>query len=124
MVSFHALNFHKKQSVYLQIVTYVKKRILADRISDHEEMPSRRELAVQLSINPNTIQKAYKLLEDEGIITTIGNVKSVVIVNEEVKERIRTEFLKETISLFVKECKESGLSFQKMVELLTTYWEE
>ena len=34
-----------------------------------------RELAMQLSINPNTVQKAYKQLEDEGIINTISNVK-------------------------------------------------
>lgn len=123
MVSFHELSFHKKQSVYLQIITYVKKRILADKISDHEEMPSRRELAVQLSVNPNTIQKAYKILEEEGIITTIGNVKSVVVVNDEIKEHIRTEFLKGTIEQFISECRDSGLSFQKTIELLTLYWD-
>lgn len=123
MVSFHELTFHKRQSVYVQIITYVKKRILADKIADREEMPSRRDLAVQLSVNPNTIQKAYKIMEEEGIIATIGNIKSVVMVNEEIKEKIRSEFLKETITQFVKECQDSGLSFQKTIELLTVYWD-
>lgn len=124
MVSFHDLEFHKKQSVYEQIVNHIKRQIVADKVVNYEEMPSRRELAVQLSINPNTVQKAYKIMEEEGIITTIGNVKSVVLVNEEIQLRIQEEFAQETISLFVKDCKESGLSFQKTIALLTKYWDQ
>lgn len=124
MVSFHDLEFHKKQSVYEQIVNHVKHQIVADKVVNYEEMPSRRELAVQLSINPNTVQKAYKIMEEEGIITTISNVKSVVLVNEEIQLRIQEEFAKETVSLFVKDCQESGLSFQKTIALLTKYWDQ
>lgn len=93
-------------------------------IKDYEELPSRRELAMQLSINPNTVQKAYKLLEEEHIIRTISNVKSVIVVNEEILESIRSEFVESDIKEFIQNCKNSGMTFQKVIELLTKYWDE
>lgn len=123
MVSFQGLHFHKKQSVYLQIVNYIKHQILAGNVENYEEMPSRRELAITLSINPNTVQKAYKCMEDEGLITTIANVKSVVVVNDEILQKIRSEFMEEIVATFIHDCKEGGMSFQKTVELLAKRWD-
>lgn len=124
MISFHSLVLHKKEPVYLQICRYIKQRILMQEIKDYEELPSRRELAMQLSINPNTVQKAYKLLEEEHIIRTISNVKSVIVVNDEIIESIRSEFVESDIKEFIQNCKNSGMTFQKVIELLTKYWDE
>ncbi len=124
MISFHSLVLHKKEPVYLQICRYIKQRILMQEIKDYEELPSRRELAMQLSINPNTVQKAYKLLEEEHIIRTISNVKSLIVVNEEIIESIRSEFVESDIKEFIQNCKNSGMTFQKVIELLTKYWDE
>ena len=82
------IQFNKKEPMYPQLSRYIKKLILADELKHYEELPSRRELALQLSINPNTVQKAYKQLEDEGIIKTIRNVRSVVIVNEKILDKV------------------------------------
>lgn len=124
MISFHSLVLHKKEPVYLQICRYIKQRILMQEIKHYEELPSRRELAMQLSINPNTVQKAYKLLEEEHIIRTISNVKSVIVVNDEIIESIRSEFVESDIKEFIQNCKNSGMTFQKVIELLTKYWDE
>ena len=107
------IQFNKKEPMYPQLSRYIKKLILADELKHYEELPSRRELALQLSINPNTVQKAYKQLEDEGIIKTISNVRSVVIVNE---------MIEETMKEFVKECQTSGLDFQQTIVWLTKLW--
>ena len=74
------------------------------------------------SINPNTVQKAYKQLEDEGIIKTISNVKSVVIVNEKILEKLRSEMIEETMKEFVKECQTIVLDFQQTIVWLTKLW--
>lgn len=79
MVSFGDLTSHKKEPVYVQLCNYIKKKIWTKDMLHYDELPSRRELARILSINPNTVQKAYKILEEEGIIKTISNVKSVFI---------------------------------------------
>lgn len=124
MISFHMIELHKKEPVYLQICRFVKQRILMKEFADYDELPSRRELAMQLSINPNTVQKAYKQLEDEGIIRTISNVKSVIVVNEDILNQIKDELVESDIKDFIQNCKNSGLSFQKAIALLTAYWDE
>ena len=122
MVSFKEIQFNKKEAVYPQLVAYVKKQILIGSVENNEELPSRRELALSLAINPNTVQKAYKILEDEGIIRTISNVKSVICVNEEIKETIQIEYIQKHLKGFIEECKSVHLSFQEVVSLLSEYW--
>lgn len=124
MISFHTLELHKKEPVYLQICRFIKQKILMGEIKDYEELPSRRELAMQLSINPNTVQKAYKMLEEERLIRTISNVKSVIVVNDDIIDQIRSEFVESDIKEFIQTCKNSGMSFQRVVSMLTKYWDE
>lgn len=124
MLSFQELRIDKKDPVYLQIDHFVKRKILLKEVEDYEELPSRRELAISLSINPNTVQKAYKLMEEEGIIKTISNVKSVIVVNDAIISSIQTEIIEERVKDFVVECRDSGLSFQNSIALLTKYWQD
>ena len=56
--------------VYLQIIDQVKRDIALGRLARAERLPTVRQLAQQLTINPNTIAKAYRQLEQEGIIVT------------------------------------------------------
>jgi GntR family transcriptional regulator len=56
--------------VYQQIIDQVKRDIALGRLTKDEKLPTVRQLAGQLAINPNTIAKAYRQMEQEGIITT------------------------------------------------------
>lgn len=56
--------------VYQQIIDQVKRDIALGRLGKDERLPTVRQLAGQLAINPNTIAKAYRQMEQEGIITT------------------------------------------------------
>ena len=58
------------RAVYQQVIDQIKRDIALGRLRPQEKLPTVRELAGQLVINPNTIAKAYKQLEQEGIITT------------------------------------------------------
>lgn len=122
MVSFNGMELNAKEPVYLQLKNHIKKKILANEIIDYDELPSRRETAMALSINPNTVQKAYKQLEEEGILHTISNVRSVIIVNDEIIEKIQAELLDGMMKSFVEGCRDSGLDFQQTVALLTKHW--
>jgi len=59
-----------ERPVYLQIIDQVKRDIALGRLVKEERLPTVRQLAQQLAINPNTIAKAYRQLEQEGIIVT------------------------------------------------------
>ena len=67
---FSDLILNTRDPVYLQLVRYVHLQICRGVLRDGDALPSRRELAVLLGINPNTAQKAYKALEEEGIMHT------------------------------------------------------
>ena len=70
MISFEQFMMSDGSPIYLQILLYIKRGIIAGIICDGDELPSRRVLSALLGVNPNTVQKAYKMLEDEGLIVT------------------------------------------------------
>jgi GntR family transcriptional regulator len=65
------LDYRAAKPIYAQIVEGYQEQIVAGVLESGEKLPSVRELAVQLSINPNTIQRAYRQLEAEGWIATV-----------------------------------------------------
>lgn len=65
------LNFRDARPIYEQIVEGIRGQIAAGILEPNDKLPSVRELAGQLSINPNTIQRAYRELEAKGAIQTI-----------------------------------------------------
>ncbi len=123
MVSFEKLTLGDGP-IYQQIVMYIKREISSGIITDGDEMPSRRMLSALLGVNPNTIQKAYKILEDEGIIESHSGAKSVVVLNEEKRIVIKTELIKTDAKNAVNVLKHMGISKTEAVELLEKLWEE
>ena len=65
------LNYRDTRPIYEQIVGSIRSQIAAGILRSGDKLPSVRELAGQLSINPNTIQRAYRELEAKGVIQTI-----------------------------------------------------
>ncbi|WP_313351291.1 GntR family transcriptional regulator [Exiguobacterium sp.] len=72
------MQFDQRSPVYLQVVRWFKQRIATEELQSGQEIPSRREIAAQLGINPNTAQKAYKEMEEQQLITTERNVPSKI----------------------------------------------
>jgi len=90
------------RAVYQQIVDYVKREVALGRYRSGEQIPTVRDLAKQLVLNPNTIAKAYRILERNGIITTRPGAGTYIADSEspltrEAKEKILTEQLEYAI---------------------------
>ena len=65
------LDYRDARPIYVQIMDRFREQISAGILEPGDKLPSVRELAVQLSINPNTIQRSYRMLEAEGWIATV-----------------------------------------------------
>ena len=65
------LNYRDAKPIYEQIKEGLRKLVVSGALSAGDKLPSVRELASQLAINPNTIQRAYRELENEGYIYTL-----------------------------------------------------
>ncbi len=87
------LNYRDARPIYEQIKDGLRKLVLSNVIRQDEKLPSVRELASQLAINPNTIQKAYRELEHEGFIYTISGKGSFAAPLSDVQSKRKEELL-------------------------------
>ena len=72
MISFDDFLMEDGIPIYLQIILWLKRGIASGQIRDGDELPSRRVLSARLGVNPNTVQKAYRLLEEEAHLLRHG----------------------------------------------------
>lgn len=86
-----ALDYRDKRPIYEQIVEKLEKLIVCGALESNTRMPSVRSLAMELSVNPNTIQRAYAQLEQDGYLYTIvGRGNYVTCEAEWKKGRVQT----------------------------------
>ena len=123
MISFESFIMEDGMPIYLQIILFVKRGIIAGVIADGEELPSRRVLSALLGVNPNTVQKAYRMLEEEGLIQSHSGAKSYVVLDEAVKERICSELLESDAKSVIHSLRQMGLTKEDAVALIEKYWE-
>ena len=124
MISFEDLVLDEESPIYQQIIRYVKRGIVSGSIKDGEEMLSRRALSVLLGVNPNTIQKAYHLLEEEGIIVSRSGARSCVEVNVDRIFQIRMSLIRQDTAGWVQAMKQMGVSQEEAILVATGLWEE
>ena len=123
MVSFDAFTIEDGSPIYLQIILYVKRCIIGGTIADGDELPSRRVLSALLGVNPNTIQKAYRMLEDEGLIQSHSGAKSYVAADAAAIARIREQLLENDALNIINSMKQMGLTREDALALIEKYWE-
>ncbi len=124
MVSFESFVQTDGAPIYLQIIRHIKQGIAAGTVSDGEEMPSRRVLSALLGVNPNTVQKAYRLLEEEGLITSHSGAKSYLSLTAEKVAAVRTELMEGVVRTLVGAVKGMGVSREEALSLLEKLWDE
>lgn len=123
MVSFEKFIMEDGIPIYLQILIFIKRGIIAGSVADGNELPSRRVLSALLGVNPNTVQKAYRLLEEEGLIESHSGAKSYMVLTEEKTRRIRSEILENDAKNIVRALKQMGLSKTDALGMIEKYWE-
>lgn len=124
MVNFENLTLDPHRPVYLQLAEHVKRQILLGNAKDGELLPSRREIAMQANVNPNTVQKACKLMEEEGYVSTDGNRLSAVRITPAVFDAIEDELTRGICQEFVDKARQNHLSYKRVIGLISELWEE
>ncbi|GEO46884.1 GntR family transcriptional regulator [Companilactobacillus kimchii] len=82
--------------IYLQIKDYLEEKIITESYSLGEQMPSVRQLALELAVNSNTVQKALKVMIEEGVIITLRGKGNFVTENAAVVEELKNQIVNET----------------------------
>ena len=123
MISFESFVLEDNVPIYLQIVGYIKRGIVAGTIPDGAEMPSRRMLSALLGVNPNTVQKSYAMLEEEGLIHSRSGAKSCVAADDAAIRRLRGELLGQNLKTIIDAMKQMGMTLEDAQAALADHWE-
>lgn len=123
MISFEHFEMENGVPIYLQILLYIKRGIAAGTIKDNDELPSRRVLSALLGVNPNTVQKAYRMLEEEGYIQSRSGAKSYMVLSEAKIEATRRQLIEKEARSLVERFRGMGLKKEEVLALVEKYWE-
>ena len=123
MISFENFEMENGIPIYLQILLYIKRGIVAGLIKDNDELPSRRVLSALLGVNPNTVQKAYRMLEEEGFIQSRSGTKSYMVLSQEKIESTRRQLIEEEARSLVERFRGMALTKEEVVSLIDRFWE-
>ena len=112
------LNYRDSRPIYEQIKDNYRKLILSGAMAPGEKLPSVREMASQLAINPNTIQRAYRELEGEGFIYTIPG-KGCFVGSEQEVDRGRMNQLLTEFDTIIEQLTLMGVSCDELIRRIS-----
>ena len=112
------LDFRSRKPIYEQLVDRLKQLIIKDVMKDDEKLPSVRELAHQLTINPNTIQKAYRELESQGYIYSVKGKGSFVNPSKKLESE-ELKNVRDQLKKLLAEAIYLGMTVEEIESLLT-----
>ncbi len=124
MVSFSSFRAVGGTPIYLQIQNFIRRGCVAGTIQNGDELPSRRVLSALLGVNPNTVQKAFRLLEEEGLITSHTGAKSCITVDDASLAVLRQTLLREDLRAATRSLRQLGIAKEDALRLISEFWEE
>ncbi|AIQ68681.1 MULTISPECIES: GntR family transcriptional regulator [Paenibacillus] len=109
------IEFDNNQPIYLQIMNYMKGEIVTGKLKPGDKIPSVRELAAELQINPNTVQRTFQELERETIVETRRGMGRYVTGNEQTILTIKKEMAQDVLDRFIRGMQELGFQSEEIL---------
>lgn len=111
---------HSRVPLYEQVIAQVERGILTGEFKADEQIPSVRQLSIELSVNPNTLQKAYAELERRGLCYSVPGNGRFVSKDAETKLRTMRRELIERVEQLARELKLSGINESEVISAVKT----
>jgi len=111
-------NFDNERPIYIQLVELIRIEIVSGKFKKGERIPSVRELALMMKVNPNTMQKALNELENQKLIYTERTNGKFVTEDEELIENVKKELAKEKVNNYLDSMNSIGISFEESLKYL------
>lgn len=110
--------FDNERPIYIQLVEMIRIDIVSDKYKKGQKLPSVRELALTMKVNPNTMQKALVELENEKLIYTERTNGKYVTKDEKLIEKAKKELAKQKVNNYLNSMKSIGISYDSAVKYL------
>lgn len=112
------VHFNSRDPIYLQVIDYFRKQLVGDELVLGEELPSRRQIARQLGINPNTVQRAFSEMEEQKWIYTEPNRPSRVTEDPAMIQNLKQEYVEKAVKEFVASIQTINITYEEISELI------
>jgi len=113
-----SIEFDNNLPIYLQIMNFIKKEIVTGKLKAGDKIPSVRELAAELQINPNTIQRTFQELEREEVVETRRGLGRYVTSEEAKIMTIKKEMAGDLLDNFINGMQELGFSNKDIASIV------
>ena len=113
-----AWKFTSDRPVYLQISERITKSVLSGEYKPGEQIPSVRQLALEAAVNPNTVQRAFTELENNGLIISKNTIGRFVTDDAEIIEYCRTEMAKKIALDFINNMSQLSISPEQAIKII------
>ena len=110
--------FDNERPIYIQLVEIIRVQIVSGKFQKGQKMPSVRELALTMKVNPNTMQKALVELENEKLIYTERTNGKYVTEDESLIEKVKKELAKEKVNNYLNSMNDIGISYDEAIKYL------
>ena len=117
------IDFNSDEAIYMQITNQIIMGIATSRLHEGDALPSVRQLAMELSINPNTIQRAYMQLEQEGLIYPVKGKGNFIADSEEVRKISKASYTEELKTL-IRKGKAMGMEAEELIYIIRECYKE
>lgn len=111
------LDYRDRRPIYEQMVEKLERLIASGALEPLTKMPSVRSLAMELSVNPNTVQRAYAQLEQDGYLYTVSGRGSFVTAESEWKDSRQSKALEQWTEI-TRQARDSGIKKEELERLL------
>ncbi len=118
------INMRSPVPIYKQIKRNIYKSLLRGEIKDGEMLPSIRDLASSIRVNPNTVARSYREMESEGIVVARQGLGYIIITNRNQIRKIILEELKKDLSDYLIRYQKLGVTLEEVLEVIKTLWKE
>lgn len=118
------MNFVGNRPIYMQIIEDFKRKMIRGDIKTGDKIPSQREYAQMVKVNPNTVQRAYREMENMGLVETLRGQGTFVSVNEDMLLIMKKETAQELVKELVREMKGLGFSGDEIRTLVADFLEK
>ena len=118
------MKFKDNLPIYLQIEDYIYSQIAQGKLQAGEKLPSVRALALELTVNANTVQRALREMTAKGYIFTKRGEGNFVTTDEGRLEEMKSKLLKQELAAFVSRMEKLGVERENLTGLLASYLDD
>ena len=112
------INIDVSMPIYQQIIDEIKRAVARGDLKPGDKLPSHRDMAKEIQVNPNTVQRAYREMEQEKLVATLRGQGTFISDDSMLIDRIRREMADNSVSAFVQEMMALGLIPEKIISLV------